>query len=90
MSLPVLLYLEVLPGQRPDESGGTLFVLGSPDVYLGDSARHKSLTMQVGLSYTYRYCKQLGLLCHTVQDGSSANVTGLSKYIFLLSGLLLY
>ena len=38
MSLPVLLCLEVLPGQRPDERGGTQFVLGSPDDYLGDSA----------------------------------------------------
>ena len=37
MSLPVLLYLEMLPGQRPDEGGGTQFVLGSPDDYLGDS-----------------------------------------------------
>ena len=37
VSLPVLLYLEMLPGQRPDEGGGTQFVLGSPDDYLGDS-----------------------------------------------------
>ena len=38
----------------------------------GIQCRHESPTMQVGLSYTYRYCKQLGLLCHTVRDGSSA------------------
>ena len=40
----------------------------------GIQHRHESPTLQVGLSYTYRYCKQLGLLCHTVRDGSSANV----------------
>ena len=40
----------------------------------GIQCRHESPTMQVGLSYTYRYCKQLGLLGHTVRDGSSANV----------------
>ena len=38
----------------------------------GIQHHHESLIMQVGLSYTYQYCKQLGLLCHTVRDSSSA------------------
>ena len=33
----------------------------------GIQRRDESPTMQVGLNYTYRYCKQLGLLCYTVR-----------------------
>ena len=38
----------------------------------GIQRRHESPTMLVGLSYMYQYCKQRGLLCHTVRNGSSA------------------
>ena len=54
----------------------------------GIQRRHESPTMQVGLSYTYLYCKQLVLLCHTARDGSCA-YTSLST-MFYSQVLLLY
>ena len=54
--LPMLLCLAVLSRSGPAERGARLPVHGTLGHFLGVRRRWPSLTMQVGLKYTYLYC----------------------------------